>query len=144
MLGAVRTQFKRYQADHPQEIYDFWGGAECKLLIDEFNSERHPDLVVYKSAPPEEGDLWSTWIPDLVVEIVSKSSVRRDYEEKPEEYLKFGVREYWIIDPQKSLMTAFRRWRGKWATHAVRAPKTYRTPLFPGLVFDCGICFGAK
>ncbi len=36
--------------------------------------------------------------PDLLVEVVSKGSVARDYIEKKNDYEKFGVKEYWIID----------------------------------------------
>jgi Uma2 family endonuclease len=35
---------------------------------------------------------------DLLVEVVSKGSVARDYIEKRNDYQKFGVKEYWIID----------------------------------------------
>ncbi len=37
--------------------------------------------------------------PDLVVEIVSPSSVHRDYHAKQKLYERFGVREYWLVDP---------------------------------------------
>jgi Uma2 family endonuclease len=38
--------------------------------------------------------------PDLVIEVVSNESVRRDRDEKVREYAAAGVREYWIIDPR--------------------------------------------
>ena len=38
-------------------------------------------------------------VPDLLIEVVSKGSVVRDYVEKKNDYEKFGVQEYWIIDP---------------------------------------------
>jgi len=37
--------------------------------------------------------------PDLVVEILSPSSIRRDRYEKREQYARFSVKEYWIVDP---------------------------------------------
>ena len=37
--------------------------------------------------------------PDLVVEILSPSSVGRDWSYKRELYAKYGVKEYWIADP---------------------------------------------
>ena len=39
--------------------------------------------------------------PDLIVEILSKSSVRRDTVEKLDLYESHGVMEYWIVDPDK-------------------------------------------
>ena len=37
--------------------------------------------------------------PDLVVEILSPSSLGRDWGYKRELYAKYGVKEYWIADP---------------------------------------------
>ena len=78
-----------------------------------------------------------------MIEVVSPSSKGRDYDEKPEEYLQFGIQEYWIIDADKRQMTALRRSRGRWAAQTVRPPKTYRTHLLPGLEFSCEPVFDA-
>ena len=37
--------------------------------------------------------------PDLVVEILSPSTARNDRREKFAAYQKYGVKEYWIVDP---------------------------------------------
>jgi Uma2 family endonuclease len=37
--------------------------------------------------------------PDLIIEVLSPSTMRRDRTVKFELYEKFGVREYWMIDP---------------------------------------------
>ena len=36
--------------------------------------------------------------PDLVVEVISRSSVRKDHVELTKRYFKAGVQEYWTID----------------------------------------------
>ena len=41
-----------------------------------------------------------TGIPDLVVEILSPSTARRDRHKKSEVYARFGAREYWLVDPK--------------------------------------------
>jgi Uma2 family endonuclease len=46
--------------------------------------------------------------PDLVIEIVSSDSVERDYRKKYRQYERFGVSEYWIIDPLERKMTCYR------------------------------------
>lgn len=38
---------------------------------------------------------------DLVIEIVSDDSVRRDRDDKYHEYARNGIREYWIVDPRR-------------------------------------------
>ena len=40
--------------------------------------------------------------PDLVVEIVSGDRRKRDYKDKKDNYEAHGVKEYWIIDPDKA------------------------------------------
>jgi Uma2 family endonuclease len=51
--------------------------------------------------------------PDIAVEIVSPDSVERDYVTKRAIYEKAGVREYWIIDPDKRTATFLRRTGGE-------------------------------
>jgi Uma2 family endonuclease len=46
--------------------------------------------------------------PDWALEIVSPSSAERDYQKKRKQYERFGVSEYWIIDPLEESMTCFR------------------------------------
>ena len=43
--------------------------------------------------------------PDLVVEVLSPSSARRDWREKRELYASHGVREYWIVDPTNRVVS---------------------------------------
>ncbi len=42
--------------------------------------------------------------PDLVVEIISPSTARRDWGVKRELYAKHGVKEYWITDPGNKIV----------------------------------------
>jgi Uma2 family endonuclease len=39
--------------------------------------------------------------PDLVIEILSSTTAERDRGLKQKLYAKFGVREYWLVDPDK-------------------------------------------
>lgn len=45
--------------------------------------------------------------PDLAVEIVSPDSVERDWREKYLEYERFGIKEYWVIDPNTEQMKMY-------------------------------------
>ncbi len=141
-VDAIRRQLYGYQAAHPQQITYVGSGAECKILIAALDSERHPDLLVY-SSPPTATDTWAVWIPDLVVEVVSESSRDRDYREKPDEYLQFGVKEYWIVDWYERQMTAHHRARGRWKSDIIAPGNPYETHLFPGFSFDLSVVFHA-
>ncbi len=43
--------------------------------------------------------------PDFIIEIVSPSNPSDDYIRKLYYYKNYGVREYWIIDPQRKNIT---------------------------------------
>jgi hypothetical protein len=140
----IRKQLGAYQLANPNRIYAICSGSECKLLISRYESERHPDLAVYKTLPPEEGeDFWSTWIPELVIEVVSPGSELRDYQEKREEYLAFGVHEYWIVDADKEEILVLRRVGGRWRERIVRSPEIYQPGVLPGFQFACEPVFQA-
>jgi Uma2 family endonuclease len=48
-------------------------------------------------------------VPDLVVEILSRSTHRRDRTVKKTVYAANGVREYWLVDPDARQVTVLRR-----------------------------------
>lgn len=45
--------------------------------------------------------------PDFVIEILSKSSRRKDMFIKADKYLEAGVQEYWLIDPDKKVIIKY-------------------------------------
>lgn len=45
--------------------------------------------------------------PDWVIEIVSPSSRKMDYVRKTKLYRETGVQEYWIVDPNKEMVTIY-------------------------------------
>jgi Uma2 family endonuclease len=55
--------------------------------------------------------------PDLVVEIISPSSIYNDMNVKKEIYEKFGVKEYWIVDPANKAIQIFTLEGGKFKLH---------------------------
>ena len=72
-----------------------------ELRLRENRSYREPDLLFIATENLARLDADGLRGPaDLVVEIVSDDSVRRDRHEKHEEYEAAGVREYWVVDPR--------------------------------------------
>lgn len=45
--------------------------------------------------------------PDWVIEIVSPSTKQMDYYKKLFKYRTAGVREYWVVDPDRKLVTVY-------------------------------------
>jgi Uma2 family endonuclease len=143
-LNAIRRQLHAYDFQHPGRIHTIAGGSDCKILLANLESERHPDLAIYKTPPPsDEEDFWAVWIPEIVIEIVSPGAEQRDYVEKREEYLLFGVREYGIVDADREEILVLRRSAGRWIERVLRPTDTYRTRLLPKLEFACAPVFEA-
>lgn len=83
-----------------------WVGADMFLYYEEGvpSSVVAPDIfVVTRTHKRHKRDIFQTWVegrvPDLVLEIMSSTSVRRDTVIKYELYQALGVREYWLYDP---------------------------------------------
>lgn len=63
---------------------------------------RLPDLCVITAQQRQEIETSAAVlesIPLLIVEVVSPESVKRDYEQKKDEYQAKKIPEYWIVDP---------------------------------------------
>lgn len=53
-------------------------------------------------------------VPDLAVEILSKSTARRDRGEKKAIYEQCGVTEHWIVDPDRRVVTVYHLDHGRY------------------------------
>lgn len=74
---------------------------------DEVDTVVQPDILVYceRSKLTEAGGRGA---PDLVVEILSPSTAKKDLNEKFALYERHGVKEYWVIDPGNRSILVFR------------------------------------
>lgn len=93
----------------------YFKGKDCSHFVAPFDvifeNEREknkvqPDLIVIwdKSGLNEKNYVG---VPTLVVEVLSPSTTSRDYIEKMDLYMRFGVKEYWIISPRSKTVEIF-------------------------------------
>lgn len=80
--------------------------APYAVYLDESKNYVEPDVSIIcdKNKLDEKG---CHGAPDLVVEVVSDSSVRMDYVVKLFKYRAYGVREYWIVDQKKNRIQVY-------------------------------------
>lgn len=75
--------------------------------------------------------------PDLLVELISPSSMQRDRFLKKSLYLRFGVKEYWIVDIDSKALEIWKLQNRRYELHCeVEQNGGVTSPLLPGLAFD--------
>lgn len=82
--------------------------------------------------------------PALVVEILSPSTRKRDQGIKRQLFDRGGVREYWLVDPERDVARVFRRETdGSFVEAPAPTDSTDRltTPLIPRLVLPLNELF---
>ena len=75
-------------------------------------------------------------VPELVIEVGSPSTRRRDETTKRALYERVGVSEYWVVDPELDVVRVYRRDRERFAQPhelSTEAGDVLTTPLLPGL-----------
>ncbi|MEO8179249.1 MAG: Uma2 family endonuclease [Deltaproteobacteria bacterium] len=87
------------------------GGSEAKFAVARTRG-RKPDATVFLRGslkPPRRGLVRVP--PDIAIEVLSVGvrDERRDRVEKAEEYAAFGIRWYWILDPELRKLEIFER-----------------------------------
>lgn len=132
VVQNVNEAIRVFRAANQGMIYYIASGSDCALRLPGLQSERHPDVAVYLTGPSEEERPWDSWAPDLAIEVVSKGGETRDYEEKREEYLAAGVREYWIVEPRDQSVLVLTRRADVWAERKLSGADVLRTTLLPG------------
>lgn len=98
LLDALRTYFA--------EQDDVYIGANLMMYFDEGDATAvvAPDIFFVRGVSKKLRDTYKVWeegkVPDLVIEILSKSSVYNDKAMKRGLYADLGVQEYILFDPK--------------------------------------------
>lgn len=106
IAGGLARAFGNYVADHHGDCLVLQAPTAVDLAANE-TTWVEPDVLVVCD-PKKVTDRAIVGAPDLVVEVVSPSSMRMDYYKKLGLYEQAGVREYWIVDPSHRRTTAYR------------------------------------
>ena len=108
--------------------------APCDVVLSQFDVLQ-PDIFFISSGRLGTiGEKYISDAPDLVVEVLSPGTRRRDRILKAKRYALFGVREMWIADPDRKTVEVFVNADGGFRRHAIYGGSdVLRSPLLPGL-----------
>jgi len=111
LMTSPLTEHQLISAELQRALYDTCGdqyvilNAPIDLILSEYEV-RQPDLILIRRERFHEvvGRRGIAGIPDVVAEILSPSMRKRDKRDKLIKYARYGIPEYWVIDPDsKSL-----------------------------------------
>jgi Uma2 family endonuclease len=106
------------------------------VFVDDYNVLQ-PDVAVLPEDAPIGPGTVAIAMPILVVEVLSPSTARRDRLVKTRTYLRAGVREVWLVDPDTrcaEIVTSS-------GTRLFAAGSVPRSGALPGFALDLGALF---
>lgn len=135
ILGEITFQISLYLRDHPAGKVLLGIDVRLGEGIGGGDLVYRPDVIfICKERLPQMREK-IVGAPELVVEVASSGSLRYDSETKKHDYERFGVLEYWLIDPQRETMTFYRLEEGRFVEVAIEG-NTFASQAVPGFALD--------
>ncbi len=119
--------------------------APIDVFLDEYNKPQ-PDLVfVAQSKKVIITNDGIMGVPDLIIEIISPSSIIRDRIEKKNLYERMAVQEYWLVDPQYEAIEIYTLQNNRYELYsaATTLEGELKSALFDGLLINPDEVFSA-
>jgi Uma2 family endonuclease len=139
---TLRDLFRKIDAHVIQQKLGEVLFAPFGVVLDDFNDVQ-PDLMVVlesrRSIITEEGIYG---VPDLVLEIISPSSIKTDRKTKFSLYEEMGIAEYWLVDTKNRSIEVYQLRETGYTMHAFAAETgLVDSIILPGLRVDVGAIF---
>lgn len=106
IVGEIDFTFKSFVKKKKGKCKIFGAGIDVRLDCDDWTMVV-PDITVV-CEKDKFTEQYLNGAPDLVVEVLSKSTRKKDMTLKLGKYAEAGVREYWIIDPVKETVIVYK------------------------------------
>lgn len=151
LMSSPSVTHQRIAAHMYDELKICFNNRKCEVFIpplDVFLYDKNmgcsnvfqPDLLVVcdKKKIKEDGIHGA---PDIVVEVVSKSSRKNDYIRKLGSYMLKGVKEYWILDYENEQAIVYSNIKNELSMVAYSLNGTAKSRVFDGLCVDFSMLF---
>ena len=149
IAGELYRQFANYLQGKPCKAYiapfcvRLTNGDEKRM--EDVKKVVEPDITIVcdRSKIDEKG---CNGTPDLIIEVMSPSSIKHDRITKFNKYEKAGVSEYWIVEPEVKITSVF----VLQSNNRYGRPEIYTddekitVSIFPELVVDLSVVFPAE
>jgi Uma2 family endonuclease len=105
IAGFLHKEFLDFVMANKGPCFPFISPVDVQLDCDDKTVVQPDVLVVCDRTKYKNGRVFGA--PDLVVEVLSPSTRRKDMQLKMYKYAGAGVREYWMVDPDKKLVVQY-------------------------------------
>ncbi|ETI68766.1 type II toxin-antitoxin system Phd/YefM family antitoxin [Neobacillus vireti] len=134
-------------------FYNFFQGKHCTPMVAPYDIELkrtpeninmvQPDIMIICDLEEKlNEDDYYKGVPSLVVEILSKSTRRKDLIKKLDLYMSCGVGEYWIVNPDNKEVTVYFFENQNFSKNATyKNNEAAQSYLFEGLSAEIGRIF---
>lgn len=142
MTPAPRTKHQDLLGNLFREISVYLKGKQCRsflaptdVVLNDFNVVQPDLLVVCDRSKITDANIQGA--PDLIIEILSPSTSRKDRREKKSLYEQFSVREYILVDPSNEVVQRFVHTDGRYGAEEIFGwDETMQIAIFPDLVLN--------
>ncbi|MBP2240566.1 prevent-host-death family protein [Cytobacillus eiseniae] len=118
LLASPRTAHQIALTELFVIFYHFFQGKECTPMIAPYDIELKKSPESFNIVQPDimficdleeklNEDDYYKGVPSLIVEVLSKSTRRKDMIKKLDLYMSCGVKEYWIVNPDNKEVTVY-------------------------------------
>ena len=105
VAGFLFKKLLDFVMENKGPCFPFMSPVDVQLDCDDKTVVQPDVLVVCNRSKYRNGRVWGA--PDLVIEVLSPSTRRKDMQLKMYKYAGAGVREYWMVDPEKKLVVQY-------------------------------------
>jgi len=125
-------------------MWQFLKGRRCQVFTSPFDVMLNhdedsgdadvvfqPDIVVICD-PSKIDQKGCRGAPDMVIEVLSTTTRKKDKILKMHKYEQYGVREYWIVDPEANIADVYLLVNGKYMINSYSDDDTAPVMVLPG------------
>lgn len=160
MQAAPSPEHQLIAGELYRQIANYLQGKHCKAYLapfcvrlpsmgekqnEEIKNVVEPDITIIcdKSKIDEKG---CNGAPDMIIEVMSPSSIKRDRLIKFNKYEKAGIKEYWIVEPEGKIVSVFLlESNSRYCRPEIYTDEDKITvSTFSGLVVDLSLVFSEK
>lgn len=138
VLNRINVQLVNWLDAHPGLGQAYIAPMDVILHPDLPANVVQPDLMYISTERSAILQDWVRGAPDLIVEVVSPTSIARDTVTKRNKYVAAGVKEYWLVFPEEQAIEVV---TGMGQSRLVSVGEGLETPLLPGFTLDTARVF---